>query len=116
LVRRKRDIRVSVSEENSDIFDIWKTLKSKKYAVSHFVCIAIREKFERDVRIIIKKEVLSPVQQDMKTPKYVRPPKSEAEIKIEKEREAERIRIQEGIKRQRRADYEAAKAFREKQD
>ena len=62
-LKARRDIRVSVSRENNDIFDIWKTLKSKKYMVSDFVCVATREKFQRDVDIVIKKKVLSSPQQ-----------------------------------------------------
>ena len=64
-------------------------------------------------------KVLSPPQQKVEivaAPKYVRPPKTETEIRQEKEREAEELHKQEEIKRQRRAAYEAAKTFMEKQD
>lgn len=59
----KRDFRLSVSKENRDYFDICKVLKSKGYSPSNFTCIATREKFNRDVKIVIQKAVLSPPQQ-----------------------------------------------------
>ena len=59
----KRDIRLSVSKENREIFDVCKVLKSKGYSPSRFICIATLEKYDRDVKLKIEKHVLSPPQQ-----------------------------------------------------
>jgi len=112
----KRDIRLSVSKKNKELFDICKVLKDKGYSPSSFICIAAIEKYHRDVKIVMKKDVLSPVQQDVTTPTYIRPSKTEAEIKIENERlEAERLKEIER-KRLRQVELANIKALMKRQD
>jgi len=89
LARRKRDIRISVSRKNEDIFVIWQAIQAADPNPSSTVIKWIRERYVKEWG---KTKVLSPVQQNTTITKFVRPPKSEAEIKMEKERlEAERL-------------------------
>ncbi len=115
FTKMKRDFRLSVSKENRDFFDICKALKSKGYSPSNFICVATREKFERDVKITIKKKVLSPPQQPA-APKYVRPPKTDAEIQKEKKQKEDELIKEQEKARQRAEEFARIKRIMGRQD
>ena len=113
--RLRRDIRISISRKNTDMFGMCQTLKVKGYSPSNFICIATREKFLRDVKIIPAKAVLLPPQQQEPREVITYKPreKTEDEIQREKQREADQARLKEARDRYKRMEYESAKAFRE---
>ena len=110
----RRDLKLSVSRNNRDIFDIWRSIQAVDPHPSSTVIKWIRERYALEWKN--RNKVLSPPQQIVTTPKYIRPPKTEAEIRQDDKRKEDELRKQEEIKRQRRAAYEAAKEFMEKQD
>ena len=96
----RRDIRISISRKNTDMFGMCQTLKVKGYSPSNFICIATREKFMRDVKIIPAKAVLLPPQQQKPEP-VIRGPrvKTPDEIREEQLRQEAAARAEEERKR-----------------
>jgi len=95
VVRRKRDLRLSVSRRNEDIFVIWKAIQAADPNPSSTVIKWIRERYIKEWGN--KTKVLSAPQQG--PPTVIKSPprqKTQDEIRIEKERmEAEAARQKE---------------------